>query len=137
MNETYEKDDANKIHKEYKSKTWQWENEKICITESRYRINSSKMFLFNQRLPSSRYFVNSIFLSNTKSIRIWKFYLILEDLDIFRKDWDISSKPPPILYSPFYIFTELCKCLYTPGGKWVKGAALTVLIITTYLINLL
>lgn len=43
MNETYEKDDANKFHKEYKSKTWQWENEKICITESRYRINSSKI----------------------------------------------------------------------------------------------
>lgn len=24
VNETYEKDYANKLHKEYKSKTWQW-----------------------------------------------------------------------------------------------------------------
>lgn len=24
VNETYEKDDTNKFHKEYKSETWQW-----------------------------------------------------------------------------------------------------------------
>lgn len=97
-------------------------NEKICITESRYGINSFTFFLFNQKLLSSRYFVNIIFLCNTKSIIIWTLYLILEDLDIFRKDWDISAKPPTNLYSPFYIFTELCKCFY-PWWELGRGGS--------------